>query len=95
MNLIKNNPILVDHMHIPLQSGSNKILKLMNRKYDIDYFINKINELRLIRPNISITTDVIVGFPNETEEDFKETIDNVRKIKFSKIHVFPYSKEKV
>lgn len=92
MNLIKNNPILVDHMHIPLQSGSNKILKLMNRKYDIDYFINKINELRLIRPNISITTDVIVGFPNETEEDFKETIDNVRKIKFSKIHVFPYSK---
>ena len=92
MNLFKNNPILVDHMHIPLQSGSNKILKLMNRKYDIDYFINKINELRSIRPNISITTDVIVGFPNETEEDFKETIDNVRKIKFSKIHVFPYSK---
>lgn len=92
MNLIKNNPILVDHMHIPLQSGSNKILKLMNRKYDIDYFINKINELRSIRPNISITTDVIVGFPNETEEDFNETIDNVRKIKFSKIHVFPYSK---
>ncbi|NLL44909.1 MAG: tRNA (N(6)-L-threonylcarbamoyladenosine(37)-C(2))-methylthiotransferase MtaB [Mollicutes bacterium] len=92
MNLIKDNPILVNHMHIPLQSGSNKILKLMNRKYDIDYFITKINKLRSIRPDISITTDVILGFPNETEEDFQETIETVRKIKFSKIHVFPYSK---
>ena len=64
MDVIKNNDILVDHMHIPLQSGSNTILDLMNRKYDITYFINKINKLRNIRPLISITTDVIVGFPN-------------------------------
>lgn len=91
MDVIKNNDILVDHMHIPLQSGSNTILDLMNRKYDITYFINKINKLRNIRPLISITTDVIVGFPNETEELFNETIDNIKEIGFAKLHVFPYS----
>ena len=91
IDVIKNNDILVDHMHIPLQSGSNTILELMNRKYDITYFINKINKLRSIRPLISITTDVIVGFPNETEELFNETIDNIKKIGFVKLHVFPYS----
>ncbi len=92
LNTLKNNTILVDHLHIPLQSGCNKTLKEMNRKYDIDYFKNKINEIRKIRPLISITTDVIVGFPNETENDFKETINNIKDIAFSKIHVFPYSK---
>ena len=92
IDVIKNNDILVDHMHIPLQSGSNEILKLMNRKYDINYFINKINELRSIKPDISITTDVIVGFPFETEELFLETINNIKKINFSKLHVFPYSR---
>ena len=91
MDIINNNDILVDHMHIPLQSGSNEILNLMNRKYDINYFIDKINKLRSIRPNMSITTDVIVGFPNETELLFEETIENIKKIKFSKLHVFPYS----
>lgn len=91
MDIIDNNDVLVDHMHIPLQSGSNEILKLMNRKYDINYFIDKINKLRSIRPNMSITTDVIVGFPNETELLFEETIENIKKIKFSKLHVFPYS----
>lgn len=92
IDVIKNNDILVDHMHIPLQSGSNEILKLMNRKYDINYFINKTNELRSIRPDISITTDVIVGFPFETEDLFQETINNIKKINFSKLHVFPYSR---
>ncbi len=91
IDIIRNNNILVDHMHIPLQSGSNTILKLMNRKYDINYFINKINQLRAIRPDISITTDVIVGFPGETDELFLETIENIKKINFSKLHVFPYS----
>lgn len=91
MEVIKNNDILVDHMHIPLQSGSDEILRLMNRKYDKEYFINKINELRNIRPDMSITTDVIVGFPNETEELFNETIETIKKINFSKLHVFPYS----
>ena len=91
MDIIRNNPVIVDHMHIPLQSGSNTILKLLNRKYDKEYFIDKINQLRAIRPDISITTDIIVGFPGETDELFKETLETVDKIKFSKIHVFPFS----
>lgn len=89
--VIKNSNILVDHMHIPLQSGSDTVLKRMNRKYDKEYFINKIEQIRSIRPNISITTDVIVGFPGETEEEFLETIDTIKKVKFTKLHVFPYS----
>ena len=92
MKVLKENEKIVDHMHIPLQSGANKTLKDMNRKYDKDYFIKKIEEIRKIRPNINITTDVIVGFPNETEEDFNETIETIKKVKFTKIHVFPYSK---
>lgn len=91
LEVFKNSKILVDHMHIPLQAGSDTILKLMNRKYDVKYFINKINEIRSIRPLISITTDVIVGFPCETDELFNQTIETIKKINFSKLHVFPYS----
>lgn len=94
IELFKNNNILVDHIHIPIQSGSNEILKLMNRKYDKEYFIDRINKLRDARPNISITTDIIVGFPYETDALFNETLDTVNKIRFSKIHVFPYSRRK-
>ena len=92
LEIIKNNNVLVDHLHIPLQSGSDEILKLMNRKYDTKYFIEKINKIRKIRPDISITTDVIVGFPNETYKNFNETIETIKKVDFSKLHVFPYSK---
>ena len=91
LEIIKNNNVLVDHLHIPLQSGSDEILKLMNRKYYI-HFIEKINKIRKIRPDISITTDVIVGFPNETDKNFNETIETIKKVDFSKLHVFPYSK---
>ena len=91
LDVIKNSNVLVDHMHIPLQSGSDRILKIMNRKYDKKYFINKIDSIRKIRPNISISTDVIVGFPTESDEEFMETIDTIKKISFSKLHVFPYS----
>ena len=94
LDVIKNNEKIVSHLHIPLQSGCDKTLKEMNRKYDIKYFIDKIEKIRSIRPDISITTDVIVGYPNETEEDFKTTIENIKKINFSKIHVFPYSVRK-
>jgi len=94
LGVIKESNIIVDHIHIPLQSGCNKTLKDMNRKYDTDFFINKINQIRKIRPNISITTDVIVGFPDETEFDFNETIKTIEKIRFSKIHVFPFSLRK-
>ncbi|MEG1288410.1 MAG: tRNA (N(6)-L-threonylcarbamoyladenosine(37)-C(2))-methylthiotransferase MtaB [Bacilli bacterium] len=83
---------LCNHLHIPLQAGSDEILKKMNRKYDLEYFLNKINLIRSIRPGISITTDIIVGHPYETDELFNETLEFVKKIKFSKIHVFPYSK---
>lgn len=92
--LMKDNPILVDHMHIPLQSGSDKILKLMNRKYNLKEFEEKLKEIRRVRPEMSITTDVIVGFPEETEKEFTETIETVKKFAFSKIHVFPYSRRK-
>ncbi|MBR4619033.1 MAG: tRNA (N(6)-L-threonylcarbamoyladenosine(37)-C(2))-methylthiotransferase MtaB [Bacilli bacterium] len=94
LDVIKNNDVIVDHLHIPLQAGSNKILKLMNRKYDLNYFREKIKKIRSIRPNISISTDIIVGFPGESEEDFLETISFSREIAFSKIHVFPYSVRK-
>lgn len=91
IDVIKNNEVLVDHMHIPLQAGSDTILSLMNRKYDTAYFINKINKLRSVRPNMSITTDVIVGFPGETDSLFNETVETIKQIKFAKLHVFPYS----
>ena len=92
LDVLKNSDVIVDHIHIPLQAGSDEILTLMNRKYDLNYFYNKINEIRNIRPFISITTDVIVGFPNETDDLFNKTLETIEKINFSKIHVFPYSK---
>ncbi len=91
LDAIKNNDVIVNHMHIPLQAGSDTILKSMNRKYDVAYFIDKISKIRGLRPSISITTDVIVGFPGETLELFEETKNTIRKVNFSKLHVFPYS----
>ena len=94
LEVIRDSSIIVDHMHIPLQAGSNHVLSLMNRKYDLDYYFNKIKEIRRVRPNMAITTDVIVGFPGESEEDFLETMDTCKKVGFTKIHVFPYSERK-
>ena len=94
INELKNNNKICDHIHIPLQSGSDSILKLMNRKYDLKYFFDKIDMIRSVRPDISITTDVIVGFPGETAEMFLETMETCKKINFSKIHAFPYSERK-
>ena len=91
LKILNDEKVIVSHMHIPLQAGSDEILKLMNRKYDTKYFEDKINKIRSIRPDISITTDVIVGFPGEDERLFKETYDFIKKIKFTKLHVFPYS----
>lgn len=91
---LKVNKKICDHLHIPIQSGSNKILKLMNRKYNKEEFINIVNKLRNIRPDINLTTDLIVGFPEENDEDFKETIETLNIINFSKIHTFPYSMRK-
>jgi len=79
------------HLHIPLQAGSDKILKLMNRPYDTKYFKNKIEKIRRAVPDVAVTTDVIVGFPGETEKDFRDTEKFIKQIKFSRLHVFPFS----
>lgn len=92
LNELKNNPKLCKHMHIPVQSAENNTLKMMNRKYTIEEFTDIINKIRNIKPEINITTDLIVGFPTETEEEFNKCIRNAEKLKFGKIHVFPYSK---
>lgn len=91
LNMLSTNKKVCDHLHIPLQAGSDEILKRMNRKYDLKYYEEKIKKIRMIRPDISITTDIIVGFPYETDELFNETLEFSRKMNFSKIHVFPYS----
>ena len=91
INLIKRSDKIVHHLHIPLQSGSNRILILMNRKYTKEYYIDVIERIRSLIPNISITTDYIAGFPTETNEDHLESIDTINKCKFETIHTFPYS----
>ena len=92
LDVLKKSKKIVDHIHIPLQSGCDKILKLMNRRYDMNFYIDRINMIRKIRPNIAITTDVIVGFPNEDNNDFNITKENIKNIGFTELHVFPYSK---
>ncbi len=89
---MKNNTKLCAHLHVSLQSGSERILKIMNRKYNKEEYFKKIEKLRESRPEINLTTDVIVGFPTETEEEFLECVEFCKKVGFSKIHVFPYSK---
>ena len=92
LNLIKDNKIIAKHLHIPLQSGSDKILKLMDRKYDLKFYKDRIEKIRKMIKDISITTDLIVGFPNENEKDMEDTLKFLKEIKFTKIHTFPYSK---
>ena len=92
INMMRESKVLANHLHLPLQAGSDHVLKLMNRRYDKSYFLDKINKIRDARPDIAISTDIIVGFPEETDEDFKETLEFSKEINFSKIHVFPYSK---
>ena len=94
VSLFKDNPHLAYHFHIPLQSGSNKILKLMNRKYTREEFISKVNMIKNILPGIALSTDVITGFPGENEEDFNETFSLLKDLSFMKIHAFPYSERK-
>lgn len=94
INLIKKDSRICRHLHISLQSGSDKILKAMRRPYDSKFFSKRIKVLRKKIPNISITTDIIVGFPGEGEKEFKETYVFAKKIGFSKVHVFSYSEHK-
>ena len=80
------------HFHLPLQSGSDDVLRRMDRHYSSREFLSLVDKTRSLMPSFSFTTDIIVGFPGETTEDFQKTIDVARKVSFSKIHVFPYSK---
>lgn len=91
IELLKNHSNIANHLHMPLQSGSKTVLKRMCRKYNVDDFVNKVKKIRKVRPDISITTDVIVGFPGETEKEFEETYNFIKKINFSELHVFPFS----
>ncbi|MDK2965599.1 tRNA (N6-isopentenyl adenosine(37)-C2)-methylthiotransferase MiaB [Lacrimispora sp.] len=89
---MKNSKKVCRHLHLPLQSGSSRILKLMNRKYTKEKYLELVEKIRTAMPDISLTTDIIVGFPGETEEDFEETLDVVRKVRFDSAFTFIYSK---
>lgn len=80
------------HMHLPLQSGSSRILKIMNRHYDKEMYLEEVRKLRAAIPDIALTTDIIVGFPGETEEDFLETMDVVEQVQYDSAFTFIYSK---
>lgn len=90
-NAILNGNKTCPSMHIVLQSGSNVILKRMNRKYTRQIFLETVDRLRTACPNFTFTTDVIVGFPGETEADFEETLHVIQEVEFAKVHMFPYS----
>ncbi|MFW6251775.1 MAG: tRNA (N(6)-L-threonylcarbamoyladenosine(37)-C(2))-methylthiotransferase MtaB [Halanaerobium sp.] len=91
MDLIAEKDIFCPHLHLPLQSGSDQILNAMQRPYTVAEFKETVSELRERIPDLALTTDVIVGFPGETEETFAKTIEVVKEIAFAKVHVFPYS----
>ncbi len=79
-------------LHLPIQSGSSKVLKVMNRKYDKEHYLNLVSKIKNAIPDISLTTDIIVGFPGETDDDVNETIDVIKKVKYDSVYTFVYSK---
>ena len=89
--LLRDNPRFSHHLHLPLQSGSDYVLKRMNRHYDREEFARLLARVREAVPGVSVSTDVIVGFPGETEDMFSESLNYIRSLKFSRMHVFPYS----
>ena len=92
INIYKKYNKLSNNFHLPIQSGANKILNLMNRGYNVTEYIKKIYKLKILRPNISISTDIIIGFPKETYNDFINTLNIIQKINFDNLFVFIYSK---
>lgn len=94
IDLIATSPIIVDHLHIPIQSGCDATLKRMNRHYTTKEFASKLKELKEKLPTLSVTTDVIVGFPGESEEEFSQTYQWIKEMHFNQLHVFPYSRRK-
>jgi threonylcarbamoyladenosine tRNA methylthiotransferase MtaB len=92
LDMIKSNKKIVPHLHIPIQSGSDRILKLMRRRYSKAEYLERINYIRKQVKGIAVTTDIIVGFPGETDDDFKELVETCKEADFQEMHVFPYSK---
>ncbi|MFD3447683.1 tRNA (N(6)-L-threonylcarbamoyladenosine(37)-C(2))-methylthiotransferase MtaB [Microbacteriaceae bacterium 4G12] len=92
IEVLRNSNVVVRHLHIPLQSGSNTVLKRMRRKYTMEFFQERLDRLKEALPGLAVTSDVIVGFPGETEEEFMETFNFIKHNQFSELHVFPYSK---
>lgn len=88
---IAENPKICKHIHLPIQAGSNKILKLMNRKYTKEKYLEKVEKLKTLVPEMAITSDIIVGFPGETEEDFYETLEVLEKVRYHEVFSFKYS----
>ena len=91
IQVIKDTKAVCEHFHLPIQSGSNRILKKMNRGYSREKYLELVNKIRQEVPEAAITTDIIVGFPGETEEDFQETIDLVKEVRFDSAFTFIYS----
>ena len=91
IDVIKNNKNVLSYVHLPVQSGSNRILKLMGRKYTRESYLNLVHKLKENIPNLSLTTDIIVGFPNETEEDFLDTLSLVKECEYDSAYTFIYS----
>lgn len=91
IEVIKNNPKVERHFHLPVQSGSSRILKAMNRKYTKEDYLETVKKLKTAVPDIAITTDIIVGFPGETDEDFEQTLDIVKEVKYDAVFSFIYS----
>lgn len=92
IEVMKNSKKICKHMHLPIQSGSSRVLKLMNRVYDKEHYLTLVEKIRTAIPDMAFSTDIIVGFPGETEEDFMETMDVVRKIRYESAFTFIYSK---
>ena len=92
LKILSQMPNFCPHFHLSMQSGCNRILKLMNRRYTKEQFLQKVEMIRKYFPNVALTTDVIVGFPTETDEDFAETVETIKKINYFSMHIFPYSK---
>lgn len=92
IEVMKHSRKICRHLHLPLQSGSSRILAAMNRRYDKEHYLALVEKLRAAVPDIALTTDIIVGFPGETEEDFEETLDVVRKVRYDSAFTFIYSK---
>ena len=92
IEVMKDSKKICRHLHLPLQSGSSRILKIMNRHYDKERYLTLVKKIKTAMPDISLTTDIIVGFPGETEEDFRETLDVVRKVRYDSAFTFIYSK---